>query len=393
VESSTDALLLLADGYSARGKLIGKPGTTVGKLVFNTSMTGYHEILTDPSYAGEMITFTFPLIGIYGTTPGDAQSAGIHARGVLVSELSHAADSWRADRTLNDLLLYEGLTGISGIDTRQLTRHLRDQGEMLGVITSQLDAPGARAEIAKHPDFGEQDLVPEVTCAEPYTVAPKDNSKRFTVAAYDFGIKRGIIDCLNERGCEVHVFPATATADELLQVNPDGVFLSNGPGDPERMDYALPHIKVLIDALPVFGICLGHQLLARAMGIPTYRLKFGNRGANHPVLDLASGHVHISSQNHSYAVAMDDGPNGRPAAAENGRPRTPLGEDRPDAPYPHPLNGEVLVTHLNVNDSSNEGIALRDKPVFSVQYHPEGCPGPRDNTYLFDQFTALMAQS
>ncbi|HES58753.1 MAG TPA: carbamoyl-phosphate synthase small subunit, partial [Firmicutes bacterium] len=368
----------------------GKPGTTVGKLVFNTSMTGYHEILTDPSYAGEMITFTFPLIGIYGTSPEDAQSAGIHARGVLVSELSHSADSWRADRTLNDLLLYEGLTGISGIDTRQLTRHLRDQGEMLGVITSELDEAAARSELVKHPDFGEQDLVTEVTCAEPYSVAPRDGSSRYTVAAYDFGIKRGILTCLAERGCTVHVFPATATADELMGVDPDGVFLSNGPGDPERMDYALPHVKQLIDGVPLFGICLGHQLLARALDIPTYRLKFGNRGANHPVLELDSGRAHISSQNHSYAVALDDGPAGRPAAAEHGRSRAPLGADRPQAPYPHPLNGEVLVTHLNINDSSNEGIALRNRPVFSVQYHPEGCPGPRDNTYLFDRFVSLF---
>ena len=426
--SAADALLLLADGFCARGSLIGRPGTTVGKLVFNTSMTGYHEILTDPSYAGEMITFTFPLIGIYGVCPADAQSDRIYARGMIVGELSQDADNWRADRTLTDLLLYEGVTGIGGVDTRRLTRHIRDRGEMLGVITSELDMGTARDLIEATPNFGEQDLVPEVSCKRMYTVqalapgAPHTGlhgpspsgqlaifapsvqetpppARQFTVAAYDFGIKRGILRCLAERGCTVHVFPATATAAELLAVSPDGVFLSNGPGDPARMSYVLPHVQALMEHLPTFGICLGHQLMALASGMPTYRLKFGNRGANHPVLDLAAGRAHISSQNHSYAVALADGPEGRPAAAPApdgtplGREREPLGLDRPAAPYPHPMNESVLVTHLNINDGSNEGLAWRDRPAFSVQYHPEGCPGPRDNLYLFDQFCALMARS
>jgi len=405
----TDSLLLLADGYTSRGSVIGKPDTTIGKLVFNTSMTGYHEILTDPSYNGEIITFTFPLIGIYGACPSDAQSDRIHARGVIVGELAGAADNWRADRTLNDLLLLEGVTGISGVDTRRLTRHLRDRGEMLGIITSELTEAEAKATLSKHPDFGAQDLVSEVTCRQPYVVEPlkgdelhtgmlssslrpdSNVDKAYTVAAYDFGIKRGILRCLAERNCTVHVFPASATAEELLAVNPHGVFLSNGPGDPARMDSVLGHIRTLMDTLPIFGICLGHQLLARAASLPTYRLKFGNRGANHPVLELESGRAHISSQNHSYAVALAEGPDGRPAAAEDGRERAPLGADRPTEPYPHPMNDTVLVTHLNVNDGSNEGLAWRDKPVFSVQYHPEGCPGPRDNTYLFDRFLALMS--
>jgi carbamoyl-phosphate synthase small subunit len=410
--SPTEALLLLADGYIAQGVLCGKPGTTIGKLVFNTSMTGYQEILTDPSYAGEIITFTFPLIGIYGASPADAQSERIHARGVIMGELNPHADSWRADRTLTDVLLYEGVTGIRGIDTRRLTRHLRDRGEMLGIITSELDLHAAKAELAKHPDFGNLDLVPEVSCKQPYIVEPFDpaaphtglhlpaiatqRERKFTVAAYDFGIKRGILRCLAERGCLVHVFPATATADEVLAVKPDGVFLSNGPGDPERMGYVLPHVRALMEQRPTFGICLGHQLLALAAGLPTYRLKFGNRGANHPVLELETGRAHISSQNHSYAVALAGGPEGRPAAAPlgdgapGGRERAPLGDDRPAAPYPHPLNPEVLVTHLNINDGSNEGLAWRDIPVFSVQYHPEGSPGPRDNVYLFDKFVKLM---
>jgi carbamoyl-phosphate synthase small subunit len=392
VEPPVPAILQLADSTRFHGRLIGRPAVTAGKLVFNTSMTGYQEILTDPSYAGEIITFTFPLIGIYGANPGDAQSRRIFARGLVVGELSGAGDNWRSDRTINDVLLFEGLTGISGIDTRELTIHLRDKGEMLGAISPADDEAKARQALEAHADFGSQDLVREVTCDAAYVVEASGGGKRFTVAAYDYGIKRGILDCLSERGCETHVFPATATADELLRVNPDGVFLSNGPGDPERMDYALEHVRTLIGARPVFGICLGHQLIARALGLPTYRLKFGNRGANHPVLELESGRAHISSQNHSYAVALDDGPTGRPAAAENGRARAPLGADRPTAPYPHPLNGEVLVTHLNINDGSNEGIALRNKPVFSVQYHPEGRPGPRDNTYLFDRFCELMAR-
>ncbi|MDQ3023973.1 MAG: carbamoyl phosphate synthase small subunit, partial [bacterium] len=269
------AMLMLADGYVAHGVAIGQPGTTVGKLVFNTSMTGYQEILTDPSYAGEIIVFTFPLIGIYGAAEEDRQSSRIHARGLVVGELSDAADNWRADRALTDLLLLEGCSGIAGIDTRRLTRHLRDCGEMLGVITSDLSEADARTLLASQPDFGELDLVREVTCTEPYsrqafeiyredwssqqasssTLRPENADSLFAiadmeqhlpagrplvVAAYDFGIKRAILDCLTARGCEVHVFPATATADELLAVNPDGVFLSNGPGDPAIMDYTLP---------------------------------------------------------------------------------------------------------------------------------------------------------
>jgi carbamoyl-phosphate synthase small subunit len=427
-------LLLLSDGYTAEGLLVGKPGTTVGKLVFNTSMAGYQEILTDPSYAGEIVVFTFPLIGIYGAAEQDRQSSRIHARGLVVSELSAASDNWRADRTLTDLLLLEGVTGIRGIDTRRLTKHLRDSGEMYGVITSELDEAGARELLAAQPDFGAADFVREVTCEQPYMrlagqfyrepvvfrslgnlfAAPAPPPQHcLRVAAYDFGIKHAIIDCLSERACEVHVFPATAKARELLAIDPDGVFLSNGPGDPARMNYVLPELTQLIELsdgsggrgrpLPIFGICLGHQLLARAAGLPTYRLKFGNRGANHPVLELASGRVHISSQNHSYAVALSDGPGGRPAAAEiqelagssagqsiAPESRRPLGDDRPRAPYPHPLNPGLLVTHLNVNDSSCEGLAWADKPIFCVQYHPEGSPGPRDNTYLFDRFVEHM---
>lgn len=472
--SSPPALLVLSDGYVARGRLAGQAGTTIGKLVFNTGMTGYQETLTDPSYAGEILVFTFPLIGIYGVNTADYQSEKVHARGVVISELSAGRDNWRSDRTLTDMLLLEGITGIHGIDTRRLTRHLRDNGEKLGMITTEHSEEEALAILRGQPDFSDQDLVPGVSCLQTYmlpaghqyrsgweagqggelarqqddlfpggttavairSIAPAVISeKRFTVAAYDFGIKRGILDNLTVRGCEVHVFPATATAAELLAIQPDGVFLSNGPGDPARMDYVLPELKRLIALaggegsgspdeeylrcpdgslrrLPVFGICLGNQLLARAAGIPTYRLKFGNRGANHPVLDLQSGLVNISSQNHSYAVALNEGLSGRPAAAPaadgtpQGRERGPLpvqvcapGQDpalwaeqgyRPAAAYAHPMNPQILVTHLNVNDGSCEGIRWADRPVFSVQYHPEGCPGPRDNTYLFDEFIALM---
>ena len=263
-----DTLLLLADGYTARGSHLGRSGTTVGKLVFNTSMTGYHEILTDPSYAGEIITFTFPLQGIYGVCPADAQSERIHARGVVVGERYERSDNWRSALTLNDLLLSMEIVGLTGIDTRRLTRHIRNKGEMLGIISSELSEVEAKAELLKHPDFGQQDLVPEVSCNEPYVTIPKDfdrarlgplgeaatfakpDGAELTVAAYDFGIKRGILECFGARGVTVHVFPCTAGADELLAVKPDGIFLSNGPGDPERMDYALQNVRALMDKLP-----------------------------------------------------------------------------------------------------------------------------------------------
>lgn len=357
------SIIALADGLVLSGRAIGGGGTIGGELVFNTSMAGYQEILTDPSYAGEIITFTFPLIGNYGWTAHDHQSRRIWANGLVVSTLHDGIDNWMAEKTLAARLAEDDIHGIEGVDTRVITKQLRNAGAMNCVITTELSQSEAVKAAQDWPDLAEQDLVGAVTCEKPYDWEIETEPK-FKVAAFDCGIKYGILRAMAERGIAARVFPATASAAEVNEWNPDGVFLSNGPGDPQAcIHYLKDTILELSAKFPIMGICLGHQLVGLAYGLETYKLKFGHRGANHPVKDLKSGRVHITSQNHGYAV------------------REP-GE-----------NSTLELSHVNVNDGSVEGFRHKELPVFTVQYHPEGSPGPRDNLYLFDEFAELMESS
>jgi carbamoyl-phosphate synthase small subunit len=367
------AILALEDGLTMTGVLAGAAGTTSGEMVFNTSMTGYQEILTDPSYAGEIIIFTFPLIGNYGVNDADSQSRRIFARGLVTSSFYCDADTYFAERTLVDMVAERKLTGITDVDTRALTKHLRDGGSKNGVITTEMTAHEALEAARSVPDLLQQELVAEVTAPAKYEVKPEGRARtKFRIAALDVGIKRGIIGELVRRGCKVYVLPATATFEEFAAVKPDGVVLSNGPGDPKQMTALAPLVRKLTENYPVMGICLGHQLLALSYGLDTYKLKFGHRGANHPVVDLQTGKVYITSHNHGYAVVGDT--------------------DGKEEPFAATANKDILITHINVNDRSIEGMKHRKLPWFSVQYHPEGCPGPKDSTYLFDDFLKIVKQ-
>ena len=371
-----NATLALEDGTWYRGVSAGAPGETSGEVVFNTSMTGYQEVLTDPSYAGQIVTMTAPLIGNYGTTSGDAESQTPRVAGFIVREASPVASNWRADSSLRDYLVRHNIVAIADIDTRALTRVLRSAGVMRGVIaTGQVDPDELVSKARAIPKMEGSDLVRGVTCDAPFdwrdvavTAGEADHrefgitpqrrsSRRLRVAAYDFGIKWNILRRLDAYGCDVRVFPATAPASELLAVEPDGIFLSNGPGDPAALPYAINNARELVSTdIPTFGICLGHQILGLAVGGQTFKLKFGHRGANHPVKELDSGKVEITSQNHGFAVDPDS------------------------------LPGDIKVTHLNLYDGTVEGFCHASKAVFSVQYHPEASPGPHDADYLFRQF-------
>ncbi|HET6875171.1 MAG TPA: glutamine-hydrolyzing carbamoyl-phosphate synthase small subunit [Acidimicrobiales bacterium] len=359
-----EALLVLADGTVFEGEAAGwwpsdHPRPATGEVVFNTTLTGYQEVLTDPSYAGQIITFTYPHIGNYGITGLDSESARTFCRGVVVRDLSPRPSSWRSERTIHDFLNDQKLPAITGIDTRRLTRHIREAGSMPGAF-GPVSGPGAIDEATlkqaamDEPGTDGRDLVAEVTTSEPYTIG--DGPLR--VVAYDFGIKRTILRHLGTLAT-VEVVPATTPAEEVLARRPDGVFLSNGPGDPAAVGYATEQIKALFGRTPVFGICLGHQLMASALGGRTYKLPFGHHGGNHPVRRLATGAVEITSQNHNYAVAE-----GSLAGAE--------------------------VTHVNLNDGVIEGVSRSDLRAFSVQYHPEAGPGPHDASYLFGEFERIM---
>ena len=368
------ATLALENGMWFRGEAAGAEGETRGEVVFNTSMTGYQEILTDPSYAGQIVTMTCPEIGNYGVASDDVESRAPQVAGFIMRDASPIASNWRAEDTLHNYLVRHNIVAIADIDTRQLTRLLRSAGVMRGAIATGPAEPPELVERARQAPLMEgSDLVRDVTCVRPFEwtgdqtteeflVPPaRRAARRFRVAAYDFGMKWNILRRLSAYGCDVRVFPATAPASELLATNPDGIFLSNGPGDPAAVPYAIANARALVaDDLPIFGICLGHQILALAMGGRTYKLKFGHRGANHPVKQLDTGRVEITSQNHGFAVD--------PAA----------------------LPSDVRVTHLNLYDGTVEGLRHATKPVFCVQYHPEASPGPHDADYLFRLFLDEM---
>jgi len=368
------AVLALADGRVFRGEALGAIGEGQGEVVFNTSMTGYQEILTDPSYRGQMVCMTYPLIGNYGVNPEDVESRRPWVNGFIVKEACPFPSSWRARVPLDDYLREHGIVGIQGIDTRALTRHLRNQGAQEGIIsTEELDGGRLAARARARPGLVGLDLVSEVSVEAPhgwdqgpwdltrgYSTAP---SPRFKVVAFDSGIKRNILRCLAGLGCEVVVVPADTGAAAVLEHKPDGVFLSNGPGDPEAVPYLIETVRGLIGQAPIFGICLGNQILGLAFGGSTYKLKFGHHGGNHPVKDLSTGRVEITAQNHGFAVD--------PRSVE----RFGLEE-----------------THVNLNDGTSEGMRHRELPIFSVQYHPEASPGPHDAHYLFRRFVDLMTK-
>ncbi|HSR55335.1 MAG TPA: glutamine-hydrolyzing carbamoyl-phosphate synthase small subunit [Alphaproteobacteria bacterium] len=373
------AALVLADGSTFWGLGFGAASQTVGEVCFNTSITGYQEILTDPSYAGQIITFTFPHIGNVGTNEEDIETGEPAARGLVVRAQVTDPSNWRADAHLDDWLKEKGLPGIAGVDTRALTARIRDLGAPAGALThaprGKIDIAALQARAAQWPGLDGMDLAREVTCTKTYhwqggtwTLGAgygPGPEPRFNVVAVDFGAKRNILRCLAQSGCRVTVVPATASAADILKHKPDGVFLSNGPGDPAATgEYAVPAIKeVLRSGLPVFGICLGHQLLALALGAKTRKMDIGHRGANHPVKDLETGKVEITSQNHGFVVLEDSLPQG------------------------------VTKTHVSLFDGSLEGLRVDGKPVFSVQYHPEASPGPQDSHYLFHRFVELMERS
>ncbi len=351
------AILALEDGTVFKGESFGVEGEIIGEIVFNTGMTGYQEILTDPSYCGQIVTMTYPLIGNYGVNIDDFESAKPQVKGFIVRELCKVPSNWRSVETLNDYLKKHNIIGIEGIDTRALTRILRDKGTMNGIISTVPDFD-IQDKIEEIKRFSIVNPVDEVTCQTPQHY----KSEGLKVAVIDLGVKTNIVRSLMNRGCDVTVFPASAGVEEIMRTDPDGIMLSNGPGNPKDCKQAIQNIKELMDmAKPIFAICLGHQLTALANGADTTRLKYGHRGCNHPVKDLEKDITYITSQNHGYTIVESS-----------------LDKDK----------GEV--THINMNDGTIEGIRYKDKPVFTVQFHPEASPGPQDTAYLFDEFIALM---
>jgi len=362
------AALLLEDGTAFVGRSCGHPGEVCAEVVFNTAMTGYQEIATDPSYAGQMVTMTYPLIGNYGVNRRDTESDRIYVSAMIVREMAGLPSNWRQEQSIQDYFIANRVMGLEGIDTRQLVRHIRSQGAMRGILsTEDHDQESLRRKVLESPQMVGRDLVLDVTTRERYefprptTVEPPGLSKPdFRVVAYDFGIKENILRQLAAIGARTLVVPATTKAEEVEALRPDGIFLSNGPGDPAALGYIIEEVKKVIRRYPTFGICLGHQLLGWAFGGTTYKLKFGHRGANHPVKDMTTSRVEITSQNHGFAV------------------------------WPESLPSDVEITHWNLNDQTVEGMAHKSLPCFCVQYHPEASPGPHDSHYLFRRFHDLL---
>lgn len=369
------ALIALEDGTTFTGQSFTGHGEAVGEIVFNTSLSGYQEVLTDPSYTGQIVTMTYPLIGNYGINPEDMESAAIHPRAFLIKEYNGYPSNYRSTRSLAEFLREYQVLGVEGFDTRALVRHIRSKGAMKGMVsTRDLDRASLTLRARQWPGFIGQDLVKDITCKEPYgwannlpvpganfTTAETGPTQRFKVVAFDFGIKYNQLRLLTEKGCRVQVVPAGTSADMVLAMQPDGVFLSNGPGDPAGIKGVVETVRALLGKVPIFGICLGHQILGLAYGGIAYKLKFGHRGGNQPVKDLTTGHVEITSQNHGFCIDIASLP-----------------------------EGEIEITHINLNDNSLEGMRHRRFPAFSVQYHPEHAPGPHDAVYLFDRFIAMM---
>jgi len=366
-----NAYLVLSDGTVFEGESFGAEGTKQGEVVFNTSMSGYQEILTDPSYFGQMVTMTYPLIGNYGINTDDIESDSVWLSAFIVKEYSKMYSNYRADKSLGDFLIENGVIGIEGIDTRMLVRHIREEGSMNAVISTEIDDIDKLKKMAAEiPDIVGQDYVQHVTCKKPYEWTQKtwnidngftycENPERHIVAV-DFGVKKNILRYLADMNCKVTVVPATTSFEEIEALNPDGVFLSNGPGDPEPVTYGVELARKVIEKYPVFGICLGNQILGLALGGKTYKLKFGHHGGNQPVKDLETGKVEITPQNHCFAVDIES------------------------------LGDKVEVTHINLNDETVEGLRHKEYPLFAVQYHPENGPGPHDAAYLFRRFADMV---
>jgi len=353
------AILVLADGSVYEGYSFGAETDSVGEAVFNTSMAGYQEMLTDPSYAGQILIPTYPLIGNYGTNSEDDESRLIQVRGFVVREECDLPNHYLKNMTIHEYLSAGGIPGIWGVDTRAITRRLRSAGVMMGMITSKLTPAQALKEIKKAPDYGSIDFVKDVTTEKQYEWQDGDKA-RFHVVALDCGLKYNILRLLASHGCHSTVVPCTTSAEDILGLKPDGILLSPGPGDPALLDYIVENVKKLVGKQPVMGICLGNQLIARAFGGKCFKLKFGHRGGNHPVRELATGSVHITAQNHGYAVDPDT------------------------------ISSELEVTHINLNDGTVEGLRHKSLPIFAIQYHSEASPGPLDNVYLFKQFVGMM---
>jgi carbamoyl-phosphate synthase small subunit len=362
---------MLADGTLFEGEHFGAEGEYCGEVVFNTAMTGYQEILSDPSYRGQIVCLTYPLVGNYGINEEDVESAGLHLAGLAVREYSRAYSNWRGVGSLENLMIRHGIVGIREIDTRALTRRIREHGAMTGIVsTERFETDYLMERIQAHPSMAGSNYVDDVTCDKPWNWTAKQEVRvigaeggeaRHRVVALDYGIKYNILRSLTHHGCEVTVVPANTGAEELLERRPDGIVLSNGPGDPAALEQKVKQVQALVDAkIPVFGICLGHQLLATALGGATFKLPFGHHGANHPVKDHLSGRVEITSQNHGFAV------------------------------LPESLPSAVEITHTSLYDGTVEGLRHKELPIFSVQYHPEASPGPHDSAYLFQRFTDLM---